>query len=163
MQCDSLSLLSPPDTTDSTRYKPLAQAGLIRMFGPGSWKQRGPLCWSAPALSHLCYDLNYMGFPGSSVGKESSCNLLQCRRPWFDSWVRKIPWRRDSLPIPVFLGFPGGSDSKEFICNVGDLGLIPGFRRSPGGGHGNPLQYSCLENPHDREAWQAHGVAKSWT
>ena len=74
MQCDSLSLLSPPDTTDSTRYKPLAQAGLIRMFGPGSWKQRGPLCWSAPALSHLCYDLNYMGVPGSSAGKESACN-----------------------------------------------------------------------------------------
>jgi len=42
------------------------------------------------------------------------------------------------------MGFPGGSDSKESICNVGDLDLIP---RSPGGGHGNPLQYSCLENP----------------
>jgi len=39
-------------------------------------------------------------------------------------------------------GFPGGSDSKEFACNVGDLGLIPGWGRSPGGGHGNPLQYS---------------------
>ena len=38
---------------------------------------------------------------------------LQCRRPWFDSWVRKIPWKRDRLPTPVFLGFPGGSDGKE--------------------------------------------------
>ena len=38
--------------------------------------------------------------------------------------------------------------SKEFTCNAGDLGLIPGLGRSPGGGHGNPLQYSCLENPH---------------
>ena len=42
---------------------------------------------------------------------------------------------------------PGGSDSKESACNAGDLGSIPGSRRSPGGGHGNPLQYSCLENP----------------
>ena len=42
---------------------------------------------------------------------------------------------------------PGGSDSKESACNVGDLGLIPGWGRSPGGGDDNPLQYSCLENP----------------
>ena len=49
--------------------------------------------------------------------------------------------------------------------NTGDKGLIPGSGRSPGGGNGNPLQYSCLENPMDRRAWQAtvHGVAKSWT
>ena len=46
------------------------------------------------------------------------------------------------------LGFPRGSDGKESACNAGDLGLIPGLGRSPGGGHGNPLQYSCLENPH---------------
>ena len=50
-------------------------------------------------------------------------------------------------------------------CNVGDLGSIPGLGRSPGEGDGNPLQYSCLENPMDGGAWQAivHGVAKSWT
>ena len=41
----------------------------------------------------------------------------------------------------------GGSDGKESACNAGDLGLIPGLGRSPGGGHGNPIQYSCLENP----------------
>ena len=46
------------------------------------------------------------------------------------------------------LGFPGGSDGKESACNSGDLGLIPGLGKSPGGGHGNPLQYSHLENPH---------------
>ena len=45
-------------------------------------------------------------------------------------------------------GFPAGSDSKESTCNVGDLSSIPGLGRSPGGGHGNSLQYSCLENPH---------------
>ena len=48
---------------------------------------------------------------------------------------------------------------------AGDLGLIPGSERSPGGGNGNPVQYSCLENPMDRGAWRAtvHGVAKSQT
>ena len=60
------------------------------------------------------------------------------------------------------MGFPGDSDSKESACNVGDLGLIPGLGGSPGEGNGNPLQYSCLENPIDRGAWRAtvHGVAK---
>ena len=60
------------------------------------------------------------------------------------------------------LGFLGGSAGKESVCNVGELGLIPGLRRSPGEGNGNPLQYSCLENPMDRGTWWAtvHGVAK---
>ena len=60
-------------------------------------------------------------------------------------------------------GFPGGSDCKESVRNAGDLGSIPGLGRSPGGGHGNPLQCSCLENPLDRGAWRAavHGVAGS--
>ena len=48
------------------------------------------------------------------------------------------------------LGFPGGSDYKNLPENVGDLGSVPGLGRSPGGGHGNTLQYSCLENPLDR-------------
>ena len=50
------------------------------------------------------------------------------------------------------LGFPGGSDGKESACNAEDLRLIPGMGRSPGGGHGNPLQYSCLENPHEQRS-----------
>ena len=53
------------------------------------------------------------------------------------------------------LSFPGGSAGKESACNVGDLGSIPVLGRSPGGGHGKPLQYSCLENPMDRGAWWA--------
>ena len=59
-------------------------------------------------------------------------------------------------------GFPGTSDGEESTCNAGDLGLIPGLGRSSGGGHGNPLQNSCLKNSVDRGAWQAtvHGVAK---
>ena len=62
-------------------------------------------------------------------------------------------------------GFPGGSDGKESTCNAGDLGSNPGSRRSLGGGHGNPLQYSWLENPMDRLTWWAtvHGIAKSWS
>ena len=61
----------------------------------------------------------------------------------------------------VLKDFPGGSAGKESTYNLGDLGSIPGL----GGGHGNPLQYSYLENPMDKEAWQAtvYGVAKSWT
>ena len=47
----------------------------------------------------------------------------------------------------LYSGFPGGSEGKESACNAGDVGSIPGLGRSPGGGHGNPLQYSCLENP----------------
>ena len=63
------------------------------------------------------------------------------------------------------MGFPGGSEGKASACNAGDPGLIPGLRRSPGEENSNPLQYSCLENPMDREAWWAtvHGVTKSRT
>ena len=50
------------------------------------------------------------------------------------------------------LGFPGGSDGKESSCSVGDLGSVPGLGRSPGGGHGNPKQDSCLENPHGQRS-----------
>ena len=75
------------------------------------------------------------------------------------------------LPSPfgvrrrLHLGFPGSTDGKESPCNARDLDSIPGFGRSPRGGHGNPLQYSCLENTMDRGAWQstAHGFQKSRT
>ena len=61
------------------------------------------------------------------------------------------------------MGFPGGSDDKESACNEEDVGSVPGLGRSPGEGNGNPLQYCCLENAKDREAWWpiVHGVAKS--
>ena len=52
----------------------------------------------------------------------------------------------------AYRGFPGSSGGEESTCNVGDLGLIPGLGRSPGGGHGNPLQYTCLENPHGQRS-----------
>ena len=68
------------------------------------------------------------------------------------------------ISVYTDMGFPGGSAGKESVCNAGDLGSIPGLGRSPVDGNGNPLQYSCLGNPVDREAWQAtvHGLAKSW-
>ena len=50
------------------------------------------------------------------------------------------------------MDFPGGSEGRESTCNAGDPGLIPGSGRSPGGGHGNPLQYACLENPHGQRS-----------
>ena len=80
---------------------------------------------------------------------------LQYRRPHFNSWVGKIPWRRDRLPTPVFMGFPGGSAGKKFTWNAGDLGSW-----SPGKGKGYPLQYSGLENFMD---CIVHEVTKSQT
>ena len=63
------------------------------------------------------------------------------------------------------MGFPGGSDVKESLYSAGGESSIPGSGRFPGGRHGNPLQYSCLENPMERGVWRAavHGVAKSGT
>ena len=61
----------------------------------------------------------------------------------------------------VSWGFPGGSVVKESICNAedtGDADSIPGLRRAPGGGHGNPLHYSCLESLMDRGAWQVQSI-----
>ena len=67
------------------------------------------------------------------------------------------------FPLLPSLGFPGSSVVKDLPANTGDMGWIHSWGRSAGGGYGNPLQYSCLENPMDKGAWQAtvHGVAKS--
>ena len=109
-------------------------------------------------------------------------NLLAMQRHkrcWFDPWFGKIPWRRKWQSTPILLprkshgqrnlaGYsPWGTQTrlrevalmvKSPPANAGDLrdtGLIPGLERSPGGGHGNPLPYSCLENSMDRGAWWA--------
>ena len=76
--------------------------------------------------------------------------------------------RLNNISLYVQIGLPWWLSGKESACNsgaTGDVGSIPGSGRPLGGGHGNPLQYSCLENPMDRGAWQAtvHRVAKSWT
>ena len=111
----------------------------------------------------------FMGFPGSSVGKESACNAGD---PGLYFWFRKIPWRRYGPPTAVFLGFPGCSAGKESACNAGDLGLIPVSGRSPGGGNGHPFWrrkwqptpvFLPRKSHGQRSLVQAtvHGVAKS--
>ena len=77
-----------------------------------------------------------MGFPDSSIGKESTGNA---GHPGSIPGVRKIHWRRDRLPTPVFLGYPCGSADKESTYNEGHLGSIPGLGRSPGEAKGYPM------------------------
>ena len=87
----------------------------------------------------------------------SSILLRQLLKISFGSFVYQFEHLFQTNLFLVPMGSTGGPDSNESTCNVGDLGLIPGLKRFPGGEHGNPLQYSCLENPH------GHRVAKSWT
>ena len=98
-----------------------------------------------------------MGFPTSSVCKESACNAGD---PGSISGSGRSTGEGNRLSTLVFLGFPSGSAGKEWTCNAGDLGLIPGLGISPGEGKGYPLQYSGLENSMD---CIVHGVTKSGT
>ena len=84
-------------------------------------------------------------------------------------WVSPETDSQDSSPHGFFRGFSGGASGKEPTCHAGDIrdsGSLPGLRRSPGGGSGNPLQYPCLENSMDRGAWQwrreASSVVRTW-
>ena len=102
------------------------------------------------------------------------CSFVFCCTTWYvESWFPdqelnpcSLQWKCRALTIGprgnslfisfVFLDsidFPGGSDGKASAYDVGDLGSIPGSGRLPGEGNGNPLQYSCLENPMERGAW----------
>ena len=89
-----------------------------------------------------------MGFPGGASGKDPP--MQETPVPFLGQ--EDLLEERDRLPTPVFMGFPDSSDSKESAYSMGDLGLIPGLGRFPGGGYGNPLQYSCLENPHGQRS-----------
>ena len=102
------------------------------------------------------FDMIQSGLP-CSAGKESTCNAAD---PSSIPGSGRSPWRRDRLPPPVFLGFPDGSVDKESPCNPGELFSINGLVRSHVGVHGNPLQYSGLENSMD---CIVHGIPKSWT
>ena len=70
--------------------------------------------------------------------------------------------KRQPTALMLLMDFPGGSDGKASVYNAGDPGSIPGLRRSPGEGNSNPLQYSCMRSPMEREAWWAtvHEVSK---
>ena len=89
---------------------------------------------------------SWISSPWVSLVAQLVNNLPAIQETWFDSWVGKIPWRRNRLHIPVFCGFPGGSFGNESACSVRDLGSSPGLGSPLEGGHGNPLQNSCLEN-----------------
>ena len=102
--------------------------------------------------------------PGEGSGNPLQCSCLESTT---DRGACRTSTRKESdmteqlnnnstfhySKLHLLLGFSGGSEGKVSACNVGDLGLIPGLGRSSGEGNGNPLQYSCLENPMDREAW----------
>ena len=88
-----------------------------------------------------------------SVHRQTTCNIIKKEKPA----SRPMSFWKEMLSLVFInylsiLGFPGGSDGKESACNARDLGSIPGLGRSSGGGHGNPLQYSCLQNPHGQRS-----------
>ena len=90
---------------------------------------------------------------------------LQCRRPWFDSWVGKIPWRRDRLPTPVFWASLVAQMVKNLPAMRETWLQCLDWEDSHGGGHGNPLHYSRLENPHKPGMLQSMGsqrVGHDW-
>ena len=111
-------------------------------------------------LSMVGKDIKNNGLFGRQIFQVSSHKLIKgmCSNP--DLSNSKL-----FTPIPGYLGLPWWLSGKETACSEGDLGSILGSGRSPGEGNGNPLQYSCLENPMDRGAWwvTVHGVTKSWT
>ena len=78
------------------------------------------------------------------------------------SGIKHVQYPNITMCFLAVWGFPHSSVGKKSACHAGDPGSIPGLGRSPGEGYRNPLQYSCLENPMDRGAWQAtvHGVAR---
>ena len=88
---------------------------------------------------------------GHRTEEEGCCNSDQSQDiGGHQSFFSQLPLPLEKSDFFFFSpeGFPGGSGGKESACNVGDLASVSGLGRSPGGGHGNPLQYSCLENPH---------------
>ena len=95
------------------------------------------------------------------TGSVSQCSKARKGNKRHTGWKGK---KNKTFPIHRQQGFPGGSDGKESACNAGDLASIPESRRSSGEGNGNPLQYSCLENPMDRWSWLAtvDEFAKNW-
>ena len=107
---------------------------------------------------------------GSSQPRDRTCvSCISCisRRIFYHCGLKTQEWPARPLPLRICVwvkrAFPGGAEVKVSACSAGDLGSIPGSGRSPGEGNGNPLQYSCLENPMDGGAWWAivHGVTES--
>ena len=93
----------------------------------------------------------------------NSKNVSLGNQDWWNQYRKQNKQEKEKSKVKV--GFPGGSMVMNPPANAGDTGSIPGLRRSPGVGNGNSLQYSCLGNSMDREAWWAtvHGMAKNQT
>ena len=90
--------------------------------------------------------------PCSGLFKERT-RVLVCYPDWWMPEIGAFCCQFPYLEVTLSsMDFIGGSDGKESACSTGDLGSVPGLRRSPRGGHGNPLQYSCLENPHGKRS-----------
>ena len=138
--------------------------------GPGSLQSMGFLrvihdwATSLSLFTFMHWRRKWQPTPVFVPGKSQGWGHLVGCRLWGRTELDTTEATEQHQQGPV-KGFPGGLDGKESACNAGDPGSIPGLGRSPGEGNGNPLQYSCLENPTDRGAWwpTVHGVAKSRT
>ena len=158
-----LTFSNPVATAEFSKFAGILSAALSQPFRVCNSSARIP----SPPLALFIVML-------PKVRLTSHCRMSGSR------WVITPSWLSRSLKSVLFFcvfsssvcscylflicDFASGSDNKESAYNVEDLGLIPGLGRSPGGGNGNPFQYSCLENPMDRGTWQAavHGIAKSF-
>ena len=115
-----------------------------RILGSGKTRQEQNAVW---------FDIKR-----SSLEAQVVKNPPAIRRPWVDSSVEKICWRRDRLPAPVFLGFSHGSAGKESACDAGDLGSIPGSGKSPGEGDGDPVFFP--RESHGQRSLACNGVTR---
>ena len=144
---------------------PVPKALGKKLLGGFTWVCHWPHQWQQGAgshvrnIGHLCSHTSKYKGEGQPLNRGDSWELMRTTTPTSKEQVQ-LQWfltqRQD---------FPSGSDGKASAYNMGDPGSFPGLGRSQAEGNGNPLQYSCLENPMDRGAWEAtvHGVAKSRT
>ena len=121
--------------------------------------------YQAPPSMGFSRQEYWSGVPLSSLNICTSISQMRKQRHRIQATCSRSPTGRAQIWTQVLLsvGFPGGSDGKESPCNAVDWNSIPGSGRTPGGGRGNSLHYSCLENPKNKRAWLAtvHGIAKS--
>ena len=166
------TLESPLDCKEIQPVHPKGDQPWV-FFGRNDAKTETPVLWPPHAKSWL---IGKDSDAGRDWGQEEKGTTEDEMAGWHhrldgcESWVNSWRWWWTGRPgVLQFMGWQragcdwatelnwtegvvGGSDGKESTCNVGDLGLIPGLERSPGGGQGNPLQYSCLENPHGQRS-----------
>ena len=136
-----------------------SKAKIILVLEPQEWEEKH-LPRQADAVVYV-HSVLMVGFQ-FKMNSRHARSMAQCFR--FSLGMKYKPnflvLKETLKPCDPYFwgGFPGGPDGKESACNAGDPGSIPGSGKSLGEGNGNPLQYSCLENPMDRGAWRATGV-----